>query len=410
MGKSGYCPLFEDNSWISQELESGHEFGGGKGRQKKEITMNKAHERILTEYLRELHLQNRPTQKVKSNLKIFLKYAENSGIDFLRLKIRDAQDFQMYLSTAVNEDGSTCAERSRSIHYSRGSVLAIIGSTTSFYDYLRKKKVIISNPFLEITRIKRTKPLPKNILNEENMDKFLRHLKEFRKGKDLIERRNLYKAHVVSELMYSTGARINEIMKLRSSDVDFIRGVVRITDSKTGVIRDAILNEYAGKVLLLYVTKMREYVLFGKNNADMSLLFGNRANLKTWLNGILNRESGKLKLGKFTSHYFRHAVGYHLLRGGCDIRYIQEILGHKEMHTTQVYTKVDKEDLKNVIDEFHPRTLVGSRPESLKQRHHEERSDELISSSIETSSPRSPLAAARDDKAFDASVLSEAEA
>ena len=58
-----------------------------------------------------------------------------------------------------------------------------------------------------------------------------------------------------------------------------------------------------------------------------------------------------------TTHHFRHAVGFHLLRAGCDIRYIKEILGHEELGTTQIYTKVDKLDLKKVIDEFHPRKL-----------------------------------------------------
>ncbi|OHD63880.1 MAG: hypothetical protein A2176_09915 [Spirochaetes bacterium RBG_13_51_14] len=327
--------------------------------------MNGNQEQLVNEYLRDLSLQGRPFMKVKSNLKILLAYLEGANIDFLRVKIRDAQDFQMYLTTAVHEEGNTCAERSgvlslpkgRSIRYSKGSILTIIGSVTAFYDYLRKKKLVPANPFLEIIRIKQGKNLPKNILAEEKMDEFLRHLKEFWKGKDLIRRRSVYKAHVIAELMYSTGMRINEVMKLVPSDIDFLRGTVRITDTKSGQVREGILNEYAGKVLRIYIERTREYILFGKNDADMELLFGAKAHVKTWLNILLNQESHKLGLGRFTSHHFRHAVGYHLLKNGCDIRYIQEILGHRELSSTQVYTKVDKEDLKNVIDAYHPRRL-----------------------------------------------------
>jgi site-specific recombinase XerD len=59
--------------------------------------------------------------------------------------------------------------------------------------------------------------------------------------------------------------------------------------------------------------------------------------------------------GEYTTHFFRHSVGYHLLKAGCDIRYIQEILGHERLRSTEVYTKVDKEDLLGVIDKYHPR-------------------------------------------------------
>jgi len=232
-----------------------------------------------------------------------------------------------------------------------------VGSLTTFYDYLRKRKLIPANPFREIRKVKRMKGLPKNILNEAQMSAFLKTLKEFWKGADLTERRKLYKAHVIAEFMYSTGSRINEVMKLTADDIDFLRGTVAVRDSKTGKSRECILGEYAAKVLKIYVEDTREYVLFGKNGGDARLLFGSKTNLKTWLNAFLGAECGKLGLPKVTTHHFRHAVGYHLLRAGCDIRYIQELLGHEKLSTTEVYTKVDKEDLRAVLDRFHPRTL-----------------------------------------------------
>ncbi len=312
---------------------------------------------LKQEYLSHLKARGKSVNNVKLCLRLFDNYLERMDIDFRHVKIRHAQDFQAYVSTATDDEGG--------IRYSKGSVQNFMGCVSSFYDYLRKRKIIYSNPFLEVKRVKTGKPLPKNILNEEDMNTFLSCLKRFGKGDDLIHRRSLYKAHVVSELMYSTGARINEVMKLVPADLDFTRGTVRITDTKTAQVREGILNSFAEKVLRIYVEGMRDYVLFGKNNSDPALLFGSRAHLKTWLNDILGKESEKLGFGRFTSHHFRHAVGYHLLRGGCDIRFIQEILGHKLLHTTQIYTKVDKDDLKSVIDEFHPRTLRNGNHEKL---------------------------------------------
>jgi len=78
-------------------------------------------------------------------------------------------------------------------------------------------------------------------------------------------------------------------------------------------------------------------------------------NLEAFLNSYLKETGEKSGIGKFTSHNFRHCLGFHLLRRGCDMRYIQLILGHDDLKSTTIYTKVDKNDLKNELDRFHPR-------------------------------------------------------
>lgn len=311
--------------------------------------MNKLHEKLYNEYLQETVRAGRTDKHVKYSLKIFFKYINEIGMNPLYLKIRGVQDFQVYLTTSVKESGR--------VRFTKASVLNIIGTVSNFYEYLRRRKYIYGNPFAEVDRVRRNDSLPRNILNEPNMAKFLKHFKDFTKGRTLTEKRQLYRAHVISELMYSTGMRINETASLKIPDIDFNRGVVIVRDGKTGKKREAILNSFAEKVLRIYIDEMRPFVLSGKNNADTPLLFGAKTNLQIWLNRMLNSESGKKDFGKFTTHNFRHAVGYHLLRGGCDIRFIQEILGHSALHSTQIYTKVDKEDLRNVIDAYHPRQL-----------------------------------------------------
>ena len=301
---------------------------------------------IVAEYLRELTLAKRRTANAKSGLRIFFEYMARTGLDYRRLRARDAQAFQEHLTTQADEDDGA-------VHYRKASVAQIVGRLTAFYEYLRRRKLAPSNPFKAIVRVRTERALPRNILDEAKLAGLLRHLRNWNAGRDVRERRRLYRAHVISELMYSTGARIDEIAKLRPEDIDFDRGLVRVEDSKRCAIRAAILNSYAEKVLRLYVERLRECCMDRDSNRE--LLFGSRSNIKLAFNRVLNRESRSLGLGEFTSHNFRHCVGYHLLRGGCDIRYIQDILGHKELYSTQVYTKVDREDLRNVIDAYHPR-------------------------------------------------------
>lgn len=317
--------------------------------------MTELQQRIMNDYLAGLSACRVRTSSHKSPITIFFNWVNESGHDFLRLRIAEAQEFQLHLATKTNDDGS--------VHYSKVTVSTMVDRVRRFYDYLRKRKLIHSNPFNEIQVIKRKKALPKNILNEEQMSLFLRHFREFWKAENLIESRKLYRAHILAEFMYSTGARINEVMKIKREDIDFLRGTVKVYDDKTGKSRECILNEYASKVLRIFIDDMREYALV-ENVRRSGALFGAGPSLVIWLNGVLTAESLKLGLPKVTTHHFRHAVGFHLLRAGCDIRYIKEILGHEELGTTQIYTKVDKLDLKSVIDEFHPRRLKG-----LPQRH-----------------------------------------
>ena len=123
---------------------------------------------------------------------------------------------------------------------------------------------------------------------------------------------------------------------------------VFIRSGKGGVARTAFLNDYAVSVVKFYITEAREVVNFKRSS---STLFGvaSARNLDSALNCHLKQ------LGGFTSHSFRHAVGTHLLRRGCDLRYIQLILGHDDLKSTALYTRVSKEELRDQLDSYHPR-------------------------------------------------------
>jgi site-specific recombinase XerD len=305
-------------------------------------------EKLMKEYILELRTTGRNSSNPYLSLKLFLEYLKARELDLLSVRLKDAEDFQIYLSTMENKER---------LRYGKKTVINIVGNVRMFYASLKRKNIASVNPFNGITRIRANKELPKDIPREEELEKLLESLRDFGRGNNLVERRSLYKAHVIAELMYSTGMRMSELESLRVEDIDFTRSTVKVKDCKTKTERLCVLNEYASKILEIYVKQMREYVIFGKNGGDGNLLFGARKNVQIWFNKQIKTEAFNLGMKRITSHYFRHAVGCYFLKAGCDIRVIQEILGHKELSSTQIYTKVDKENLKSVIDNFHPRQL-----------------------------------------------------
>ena len=143
---------------------------------------------------------------------------------------------------------------------------------------------------------------------------------------------------------------------LKVADIDLNRGLVRVEEGKGGAERTAYLNDYAREVLRLYIERVRALIFTDWHRRNNDLLFGTRWDrLYHLVNDTLKEVTARLSLGEFSSHGFRHALGYHLLRAGCNIRHIQEILGHKLLRNTEIYTKVDKEDLRNILDTHHPR-------------------------------------------------------
>lgn len=302
-------------------------------------------ESILAEY--ETHINNTgaPFGGRKSSIGIYFRYLNKNKFSYLQVTSTIAEKFQQYLVTKKKANSES--------YYAAVSVMSIVGRITAFYDYLKTRKLVLCNPFSGITKIRKKRSLPRNILDEEKMNTLLSHLRKFTEGETVTHCRQLYKAHVMAELMYSTGARIGEVIRLTETDIDFTRQTVRLYDMKTRKQREGILTQYASQILYNYINDTREYILCERSNRGR--LFGGDKSLLIWLNKVINRESKALGLGHFSSHAFRHAVGYHFLRAGCDIRYIQEILGHVELRTTQVYTRVDKKDLKRVLDLYHPR-------------------------------------------------------
>jgi integrase/recombinase XerC len=312
--------------------------------------MNTENRRIFTEYLEYERLRGHTEQgfiDLRSRVPRFIEYLEDCGLSVSEVRIKEALGFQGEL-----------IERK----LANTTVSSYLTPAASFCEYLRKKGLIPENPFSVIRRVRPEKHIPRNIPKEHEVEKLLDILSRFAVEGRLDDCRNAYRLHVVAELLYSTGMRASEIAGIKTGDIDFGKGLVYVNTGKGGESRIAFLSDYARAVLRLYITRMRRSMTTVQNERNRELLFGVQWG---WFGHVVNERlrdiARKNKLPRMTCHVFRHAVGYHLLRAGCNIRHIQEILGHKRLKTTEIYTKVDAGDLRFVLDNCHPRKWQGAR-------------------------------------------------
>jgi len=297
---------------------------------------------LAHQYQKRLELQGRRVIGFRYALNYLYRFVD-SHEDLYGLPCGQAQNFQSFLIQHYPQ----LSPATRSV---------IISSLSSFYSDLKKRKLILENPFELIDRMRVPRKLPSQIPDEKEISDLLDHLSRFTKGKNLSEYKRDYKAHILCELLYSTGMRVSDAAALRVDDVNLDEGTLLIHDVKNHSERIGFLNDYTRRILTFYLQQFRKKVLFPRNGADKDRLFGSKTNLKVWLNTLLARACQQLGIRKITTHYFRHAFGYHMLRAGCDIRVIQDFLGHRRLNSTGVYTKVDKHTLRHILDRYHPRS------------------------------------------------------
>ncbi len=245
---------------------------------------------------------------------------------------------------------------------STGTVCNYLKAARKFFGYLVLAEKISTNPFAELRYPRSPEHLSRNSLTEAQMGRLLSELSRFDEGQPLRERLRRYRTHVLAEFLYSTGLRIAEACSLTAANVDTRARLVYVPSGKGGKARTAFLTGYAADVMERYLARGRKAVLGRYPRKHGDTLFGaDKARVASVVNGELARVCGALGLPAITSHGFRHSLGTHLLRSGCDMRHIQAILGHESLATTQVYTRVDKDDLRKSLDEHHPRRWPRTR-------------------------------------------------
>lgn len=220
-----------------------------------------------------------------------------------------------------------------------------ISSLKGFYNYLLDEGIIENSPLEDISVLKVPKNLPK-YLSINEVDKLLNF--------PLVTSFD-YRNKAMMEVMYATGLRVSELVKLEYSNVDLHNSIIRVT-GKGKKTRIVPIGETASYYLNLYITEYRNKLL-GKNNYN-ELFLNNHGKpiCRQGFNFILENIRVSTGIDKeITPHVLRHSFATHLLEGGADLRSIQEMLGHENISTTNIYTEVVDDVLRENYDMYHPR-------------------------------------------------------
>ncbi len=298
---------------------------------------NKRMNIFLKEYLSvlklEKNLSDNTVASYRNDISSFLQFLENKKIkDPEGIKQNHIADF--FKSLKVIGLASSSAAR----YYS---------SLKSFFSYLYLSKYITQNPMEKISSPKLGKNLP-SVLSVNEIDSMLSKPDT----KDKLGLRD----KAVLELLYACGTRVSELINIKISDLFFEDEVIRVfgKGSKERIIpigRSAVswINTYLkeSRTLLMKKAKSENYLFLNNRGTKLS-------RMGVWK--IVERYAKEAGIEKEVHpHTFRHSFATHLLEGGADLRAVQEMLGHVDISTTQIYTHIDRDYIKQVHKDFHPR-------------------------------------------------------
>jgi len=268
---------------------------------------------------------------------------------------RDIQKLELYISPThrslvrvSSSDLQTFLRELGEVGMARASIVRIISGLRGFYKFLLTEKIILNDPTenLDVKSIRRKLP---DVLSIADIESIL-VLPDMTTNKGVRDRALL-------EFLYATGARASEVTGLRLSQLFLKDGLVKLfgKGSKERVVpigrmaRDA-MDTYLSKVRPLFVrTGKRTDAVFLNQERGTAL-----SRMSVW--NLVKEYATAAKIAKHLSpHTFRHSFATHLIEGGADLRMVQEMLGHADISTTEIYTHVDRSYLQEVHRTFHPR-------------------------------------------------------
>ena len=276
----------------------------------------------------------------------YLKYERKLSDNTLASYSNDLKDLDIYFDGNLLEnkydDMSTYFNNINNI--GSRSLAHHITVVNSFYDFLVREKVLENNPCLNIILPKLPQKLP-NYLTEEEVNKLL--------DINLVTPYD-YRNKAMLELLYATGLRISELVNLKITDIDLHNCFVRVF-GKGKKERIVPIGDVAIKYLTIYVDRYRDVILKDKIS-DYLFISNSLKNIsRQGFFKILKKECQRCGIEKNVSpHVLRHSFATHMLAHGADLRVIQELLGHEDISTTQIYAHLVNEKLKKDY-EYHPR-------------------------------------------------------
>ena len=266
----------------------------------------------------------------------------------------DLRKFQDFLSSVKKDfvsfsraDIIDFLERLREKDYSVSSICRFISSIKGLCKYLIVENVIKDNPSENLQSPKRWERLPKSLSISE-----VRSLLETNLSPNQY-RPITVRDHVMFELLYSSGLRVSELVSLKLDDINLESGFLRVL-GKGSKERIVPVNVRAMERIKRYINQQRPDIL--KNRRSSYLFVTRRGRPMTRQRFWQTTKTISRRLGiKLSPHIMRHSFATHLLEGGADLRSLQKMLGHSDISTTQIYTKVTTDRIKKVYTKHHPR-------------------------------------------------------
>ncbi|MGD2279568.1 MAG: site-specific tyrosine recombinase XerD [Candidatus Omnitrophota bacterium] len=270
-------------------------------------------------------------QSYRRDIEKFIRYAQAKKKDISSISREELMSFLVQLK----KDGLAATSIARNL-----------ASLKTFWKFLAMERIVPENVAAVIETPKTWKTIP-DVLNRQEVEKLLGA--PSRKG--LTGPRD----KAILELMYATGLRVSEVKDLKKANVNLEAGFVKCS-GKGGKERVVPLGKVAKDAIERYIATSRKKLLSKKEDEHLFLSrLGKRLSRQSiWK--IIQKYAKQAGIKKhITPHTLRHSFATHLLEGGAELRGVQEMLGHADISTTQIYTHINKDKLKKVHDKYHPR-------------------------------------------------------
>ncbi len=290
-------------------------------------------EDVISKYLeyviKELNYSEETLKNYRNDLNNYCTFLKNKKINYLTINKEEIMAYLKYLD---------------SLKYSNNTTSRHLSSLRSFYNYLVEIKMLKTNIYKRIRNPKVEKKLP-NYLNIIEIENILESIEE--KTKEDIRNKCLF------EMLYSTGIRVSEASNIKIKDIDKGTLSIRIFGKGSkerivyyGNLAEKILNKYLEVRNEFLIKGDNDYLFLNKNGDKLS-----RSSMEYIINKIIDKSCVNHKI---SPHVLRHSFATHLLDNGADLRSVQELLGHENMNTTEIYTHVSNERLKAAYLKYHP--------------------------------------------------------
>ncbi|MDT0722775.1 site-specific tyrosine recombinase XerD [Staphylococcus haemolyticus] len=293
-------------------------------------------ETIIEEYLKFIQIEKGLSENTigayRRDLKkyqLYMQEQKTAHIDFI-----DRQTIQECLGSLIDQGASA------------KSIARFISTIRSFHQFALREKYAAKDPTVLIETPKYEKKLP-DVLDVEEVIQLL-------ETPDLTKN-NGYRDRTILELLYATGMRVTELIQIEIEDVNLIMGFVKVF-GKGNKERIIPLGDTVIEYLDTYINTVRPQLLKKTVTNVLFLNLHGRPLTRQGIWKLIKQYGLRANITKtLTPHTLRHSFATHLLENGADLRAVQEMLGHSDISTTQLYTHVSKTQIRQMYNQFHPR-------------------------------------------------------